>query len=101
MAERARPPQASLTTLRILALLQKHFAHGLTNSDIAKTTGISPSQVVHHTAALEAEGFAERIAETSRIRPSIKHAQACYQITRSLEDAAARVGELQSRIHRN
>lgn len=101
MAESARPPQASQTTLKILNLLQKHFVHGLTNSDIAKSVGVSPSQVVHHVAALEAEGFADRIPETGRIRPSVRHAQACYQITRSLEDAAARVEELKSRIHRH
>ena len=101
MTERARPPQASQTTLKILSLLQKHFVHGLTNGDISKSTGISASQVVHHVAALEAEGFADRIPETGRIRPSVRHAQACYQITRSLEDAAARVEELKSRINRN
>ena len=101
MAEGARPPQASQTTLRILRLLEKHFAHGLTNSDISKATGISPSQVVHHVAALEAEGFAERIPETSRVRASVRHAQACYSILKSLDDAAGRVDELKNRITRH
>ncbi len=101
MAERARPPQASITTLRILRLLEKHFSHGLTNGDISKATGISASQVVHHVAALEAEGFAERIPETGRIRASVRHAQACYGILKSLDDASNRVDELKTRITRN
>lgn len=100
MAEKARPPQASMTTLRVLRLLEKHFAHGLTNSDISKTVGISQSQVVHHVAALEAEGFAERIPETGRVRPSVRLAQSAFGILKSLEDASARNQELTSRITR-
>lgn len=101
MAEGARPPQASQTTLRVLQLLQRHFAHGLTNGDISKAVGISASQVVHHVAALEVEGFAERIPETGRVRASVKHAQACYSILQSLDDAASRIAELKTRITRN
>lgn len=98
MSDKTRPPQASVTTLRILRLLERHFAHGLTNGEIAKAAGISPSQAVHHVAALVAEGYAERIQETGRIRPSVKYAQAAVQIMKSVDDARTRADELMRRI---
>lgn len=101
MVDSARPPQASMTTLRILRVLEKYFAHGLTNGDIAMAVGISPSMVIHHVAALEAEGFAERIQETGRIRASVRYAQAATQIMNDLNRATSRYQELQSRIDRN
>ena len=97
----ARPPQASLTTLKVLRLLERHFAYGLTNSDIAHGCGISAPQVIHHVAALVEAGYAERIPETGRIRPSVRMAQACYVILKSLDDATGRAQELTNRITRN
>ena len=98
MSEGARPPAASITTLRILDVLLNNFAHGLTNGEVAKAAGISPSQAVHHVAALEAAGFAERVPETGRIRPSVRIAQKSTQIFRSLADAQQRIGEISNRI---
>lgn len=92
-------PQSSITTLRILNLLLRHFAHGLTNAEIAKAVGISAPLAYRHVAALEAEGMAERIPETSRIRPSIRLAQAAMSIAKSLDDAQRRMAEIASRIH--
>lgn len=99
MAEKTRAPQASQTTLKILNLLIRHFAHGLAPSDIAKTLHISPSLVTGHVNALETEGFAERIPETGRIRPSVRLAQAATTILNDLDRAVARHQELQTRIN--
>jgi DNA-binding IclR family transcriptional regulator len=99
MAEKTRAPRSSQTTLKILNLLLRHFAHGVTPSDVAKSLGISPSLVTGHVNALEAEGFAERVPETGRIRPSVRLAQAATLILRDIEGAAARFNELQSRIN--
>lgn len=93
--------QSSGKTLDILNLLLRHFAHGLTNIDIARATGLDAPGVVRHVNTLEGKGFVERIPETGRIRPSVKLAQACYGILKSLDDAAGRVDELKSRITRN
>jgi len=97
MSERA-PLQSSATTLRILALLQRHFAYGLTNSDIATALSIERSAVTRHVQILEVEGFAERIAETGRIRASVRQAQACHAILQSLEAIVARMTEVRNRI---
>ena len=97
MTERA-PLQSSATTLRILGLLLRHFAHGLTNKDIAETLRLEPSAVTRHVQVLEAEGFAERIPETGRIRASVRMAQACHAVMVSLESAAARMNETRARI---
>lgn len=94
------PLQSSGKTLDILNLLLRHFAHGLTNIDIARATGLDAPGVVRHVNTLVDKGFAERIPETGRIRPSVKLAQASYGILKSLDDAANRVDELKSRITR-
>jgi DNA-binding IclR family transcriptional regulator len=99
MTEHARPPQASLTTLKVLRLLEKHFAYGLANKDIAEGAGISQSQAIHHVAALIEAGYAERIPETGRLRPSVRYAQAAVTIMREVDRAAGRFTEIQSRFH--
>lgn len=91
--------QSSGKTLDILNLLLRHFAHGLTNVDIARATGLDAPLVVRHVNTLEEKGFVERIPETGRIRPSIRLAQASTQILKSLADARQRLDEIQTRIH--
>ena len=49
-------------------------------------------------ATLEAAGFAERIPETGRIRPSMRLAQQAVSILRNLEAAKGRLDELTSRL---
>lgn len=90
--------QSSATTLAVLNLLLRHFAHGLANKDIAQTLGLQPSAVTRHVQALEEAGFAERIPETGRIRPSTRLAQAAHEIDAGLSQAAGRLTELQTRI---
>lgn len=98
MSDATRAPEASRTTLRILNLLLRHFAHGLTNKDISQSLNLHPSAVTRHVQALEEEGYAERIAETGRIRPSVRLAQASFQVMQSLDAASVRMTELKSRI---
>lgn len=97
MSERA-PLQSSATTLRVLNLLMRHFAHGITNKDIAQALSLQPSAVTRHTQILEEEGFAERIAETGRLRASVRMAQACHAIQQDLQRATSRYTELSARI---
>ncbi|MBJ9695489.1 helix-turn-helix domain-containing protein [Burkholderia cenocepacia] len=84
--------------LEVLNVLLGHFAHGLTPGEVAKTTNLSPSNITRYVATLEAMGFAERIPETGRIRPSVKLAQHAVGILRSLDNARARIDETENRL---
>lgn len=84
--------------LEVLTVLMGHFAHGLTPGELAKATDLSPSNITRYVATLEEKGFAERIPETGRIRPSVKLAQHAVAILRSLDAAKSRIDELTSRL---
>ncbi|MBN3833664.1 MAG: helix-turn-helix domain-containing protein [Burkholderia contaminans] len=84
--------------LEVLNVLLGHFAHGLTPGELAKATSLSPSNITRYVATLEAMGFAERIPETGRIRPSVRFAQHAMAIARSLDAARNRLDELATRL---
>ncbi len=90
--------QSAGKVLEVLNVLLGHFAHGLTPTDLVKATGLSASNITRYVATLEAAGFAERIPETGRIRPSVRVAQQAMSILRSLEAAKSRLDELTSRL---
>lgn len=90
--------QSAGKVLEVLNVLLGHFAHGLTPTDLVKATGLSASNITRYVATLEAAGFAERIPETDRIRPSSRLAQHAVSILRSLEAAKSRLDELTSRL---
>ena len=84
--------------LTVLDVLLRNFAYGFSPSELAKETGFSGSDITRYVQTLEQAGYAERIAETNRIRPSHKFAQKSIQIQRSLEQAKAKLDESQSRL---
>ena len=90
--------QSAGKVLEVLNVLLGHFAHGLTPTDLVKATGLSASNITRYVATLEAAGFAERIPETGRIRPSTRLAQHAVGILRSLDAAKQRVDEIVHRI---
>ena len=90
--------QSAGKVLDVLNVLLGHFAHGLTPTDLVKATGLSASNITRYVATLEAAGFAERIPETGRIRPSTRLAQHAVGILRSLDAAKQRVDEIVHRI---
>ncbi|AAQ59827.1 helix-turn-helix domain-containing protein [Chromobacterium violaceum] len=90
--------KSSEKVLDVLTVMLGHFAHGLTPGELAKATDLSPSSITRYVATLEEAGFAERIPETGRIRPSVKLAQHAVAILRSLEAARSRLDELTTRI---
>jgi DNA-binding IclR family transcriptional regulator len=90
--------QSAGKVLEVLNVLLGHFAHGLTPTDLVKATGLSASNITRYVATLEAAGFAERIPETGRIRPSVRLAQQAVGILRNLEAAKGRLDELTSRL---
>ncbi|MDF0606655.1 helix-turn-helix domain-containing protein [Neisseriaceae bacterium TC5R-5] len=84
--------------LEVLTVLMGHFAHGLTATELANATALSASNITRYVATLEETGFAERIPETGRIRPSVKLAQQAVAILRSLDSAKQRIDEIQNRL---
>lgn len=90
--------QSAKNVLDVLAALSGHFEHGLTPTDLCKATGFSPSNITRYVATLEEKGFAERIPETGRIRPSAHLARHAVSILRSLDAAAERLENMKSRI---
>lgn len=101
MTERSKTPtaQSALKVLEVLDVLLRHFAHGMAPGEIAQAARMSPSLVTRYVATLEQAGFAERVPETGRIRPSVRLARAATSILHDLEQAAGRYQELHSRIH--
>lgn len=98
MATEQKTGQSAGKVLDVLNVLLGHFAHGLTPTDLAKATGLSPSNITRYVATLEEAGFAERIPETGRIRPSVRLAQQAVAIMRSLDAARSRIDELTNRL---
>lgn len=90
--------QSAANVLTVLDVLLRHFAHGLTATDIAKGTGFSAPNVSRYVATLEQAGYAERIPETGRIRPSTRLAQHAVGILNDIDHAKSRLDEIQSRI---
>jgi DNA-binding IclR family transcriptional regulator len=90
--------QSAGKVLDVLNVLLGHFAHGLTPTDLVKATGLSASNITRYVATLEAAGFAERIPETGRIRPSSRLAQHAVSILRSLDSARQRIDEMTNRL---
>ena len=91
----AEATKSAAKVLKVLDLLLRGpFIHGLSPTDLARGTGFSPSNITHYVKTLIDAGFAERIDETGRIRPSVRHAQYAISIARSIDSAARRVEEL-------
>ena len=97
-AEPKGSSQSAGKVLDVLNVLLGHFAHGLTPTDLVKATGLSASNITRYVATLEAAGFAERIPETGRIRPSTRLAQHAVSILRSLDSARQRIDEITNRM---
>ena len=90
--------QSTTKALALMDVLFNHFAHGLTPTDLAQATGMSASDITRYVATLEAAGWAERIQETGRIRPSVRVAQKAMAVLRSMDSARQRLEEIQARL---
>lgn len=96
----AQDIKSALKVFKVLDVLMRNFAHGFTPKDLIEATGFSGADITRYVSTLEQAGYAERIQETGRIRPSHRHAQQAVQILKSLDNAADRIKESQTRLHR-
>ena len=90
---------SALPIFRVLDVLALHFAHGLTPGDLVKTTGFSGPNITRYVSTLEAAGFAERIPETGRIRPSHRFGQMAIAILDDIDRAQGRMAAIKTRLH--
>ena len=96
--EKKGTSQSAGKVLEVMNVLLGHFAHGLTPTELSKATSLEPSAITRYVATLEEKGFAERIPETGRIRPSTRLAQHAVSILRSLDSAKQRIDEITNRL---
>ncbi len=89
-----------LKACKIMDVLFRNFFHGYSASELAEATGLGRSDITRYVQTLETAGWAERIPETGRIRPSHKVAQSAVQVMNELESAEARVVESKQRLSR-
>lgn len=89
---------SALQVFKVLDVLMRHFAHGLTPGDLIKATGFSGPNITRYVATLEAAGYAERIPETGRIRPSVRFAQMAVTVMADLDRMSTRVNEIKTRL---
>lgn len=92
--------KSAIKVLAVLDVLLRNFAHGFSPKELIEATGFSGTDITRYVNTLEQAGFAERITETGRIRPSHNHARFCVQIMNSLDEASRRTQESINRINR-
>ncbi|MEC4750031.1 helix-turn-helix domain-containing protein [Methylomicrobium sp. Wu6] len=103
MTTKTRTTQDLKSTLKVLAVMKvltRNMAHGFSSSELARETGLSASDITRYVNTLENAGFAERIAETGRIRPSIWFAKSSLAMLHSIDQAQERLGEIKQRMNR-
>lgn len=97
-AKQDRICKSGLKVLEVLEVLSRNFYHGFSSTELQRETGFSASDINSYVNTLITAGFAERIQETNRIRPSTKFARIALQIMRALEAAESKLKELKTRI---
>lgn len=91
---------SALKVFVVLDVLLRNFAHGFSPKELKEATGYSGTDIFRYVNTLVDAGFAERITETGRIRPSERFARHAVQILHSLNTAEKQLTELNQRINR-
>lgn len=99
MNERYRN-EAQQRLCKLIVLLAGNEFNGVAPSDLAKALNTHPSNITRDLANLQEAGFADRIGETDRWRLGPKVVQVAVSFWTQLEQAKARVDELQQRYTR-
>jgi len=90
---------SALKVFAVLDVLLRNFAHGFSNSELAKETGFKASDITRYSGTLVRAGYAERVPETGRLRPSHRLARQAVQILNSPNAAEQRLTEIKSRLY--
>jgi len=96
----AQDIKSAAKVLQVLDVLLRNFAHGFSPKELIEATGFSGADITRYVSTLEQGGYAERIQETGRIRPSERLARHAVQILNSLNAAEKQLADLNQRINR-
>lgn len=89
---------SAVKVFKVLDVLSRNFFHGFSPTEIGRETGYSLSAINGYVNTLVEAGYAERIQETGRIRPSTRYAKQAVQILHAMEAAETQVKEIKSRL---
>jgi DNA-binding IclR family transcriptional regulator len=92
---------SAVKVFKVLDVLTRNFFHGFSPTEIAAETGYSLSAINGYVNTLVEAGYAERIQETGRVRPSQRFARSAVQIMNALQVAEQQVAGLQQRLNRD
>ena len=86
--------------LRLLTVLAGNEITGLTNGEVARELGCSPSVAVRDLANLQHAGLAEKVPETDRWRLAPPLVQIAMKHMTALDRAQSRLEETRNRYSR-
>lgn len=91
---------SAIKVFNVLDVLSRNFFHGFSPTEISAETGYSLSAINGYVNTLIEAGYAERIPETQRIRPSQRFARSAVQILNALTAAEQQLTGINQRINR-
>lgn len=94
-----RMSNSAVKVFKVLDVLTRNFFHGFSPTEIAAETGYSLSAINGYVNTLIEAGYAERIQETSRVRPSTRFARSAVQIMNALDSAEQRLKDIKGRVY--
>lgn len=98
LANKARTTESGGRLLRVLSAMKGHTLNGLTNGDIAKAVGSTPSTTNRDLNTLIEEGFAIKL-DSGRYALSVKLLQIAQAHANEISRAQGRIDELSQRVH--
>lgn len=91
--------KSAVKVFAVLDVLLRNFAHGFSPKELIDATGFSGTDITRYVNTLVMVGYAERIQETGRIRPSERFARHAVLILNSLNAAEKQMADLNKRIN--
>jgi len=92
--------KSAVKVFAVLDVLLRNFAHGFSPKELIEATCFSGTDITRYVNTLVQVGYAERIQDTGRIRPSERLARQAVLILNSLNAAEKQLAELNQRINR-
>lgn len=92
------PNKSAAKVFAVLDVLWRNFVYGYTPGELAKATGLSPSDITRNVATLIEAGYAERIPDTERVRVSHATARMAVQVLNNIDQQYHRLDEMRERL---